>query len=155
MPKYLSLMAGVHLSTEPDWCTHDCKGPHNFVCRVPPLSPQIRAIQWDVIEWIHGINALYPWDGEQLLREIREVMKPGGKLIIEAPDFDKMLLRPSRPVEWFFGDPGTKDPNNMAKWAYSPSSLGKLLLDCGYSRYEVKSAQTHIPERDFRIEAWK
>lgn len=146
----LSLMAGVH---RPEgWKTLDCIGGVDYLAAIPPLPREVKAIQWDEIELIHGINMLYPWDAERLLREIRDVLVPGGLLVMEQPDFDKMLMRPTRPVEWFFGDPGPQYPAHMCKWAYSPASLGKLVLDCGFSGYEVKPAQHHVPARDFRLE---
>ena len=60
------------------WKTLDAKGSVDYLAIVPPLPEEVRAVKWDEIELIHGINVLYPWEAERLLREIAEVMAPGG-----------------------------------------------------------------------------
>ena len=147
----LILMAGS--TRREGWKTLDCKGSVDYLATVPPLPDAVKAIRWDEIELIHGISQLYPWDAETLLREIRGVMTPGGLLVLEQPNFNALLLRPSRPVEWFFGDPTFKDPSHMVRWAYEPATLSELLSKCGFHNQELLPAQYHVPDRDFRIEA--
>lgn len=143
----LMLMAGS--TRREGWKTLDCKGGVDFLATVPPLPAEVAAVRWGEIEWIHGITQLYPWDAETLLREIREVLTPGGVLVLEQPNFHIA----SSEEHWTYGDPSFKDPLHMVKWGYSPQSLSALLSLCGFSRQELKPAQHHVPARDFRIEA--
>ncbi len=144
----LSIMAGVTGRRE-GWKTLDRKLGADYIALVPPLPREVRCQQWDEIELIHGIGQLYPWDGETLLKEIRVVLKPDGVLILEQPNFHIA----SSEIEWTYGDPGPRDPLHMVKWGYSPQSLSELLSFCGFTRQELKPAQYHVPDRDFRIEA--
>ena len=130
------------------WQTLDCKPGYDFVTILPHIPREVSAIQWDEMEWIHGITSLYPWDGESVLVELRRCLKDGAKFVLEQPDFNKAKER----VEWVFGD---GEPMNRNKWAYTPESLTALLLKCGYSLVEILPAQHHLPTRDFRAEAYR
>jgi hypothetical protein len=105
--------------------------------------------KWEEIELIHGITSFYPWEAETLLREIRQSLAPGGKLVLEQPDFRKCDR-----VEWIFGGPEFQEPLHMNRWAYSPNSLEALLREVGFEHCRQMEAQHHMPNRDFRIEAW-
>lgn len=121
-----------------------------FTAIVPPLPASVKAIAWDEIEWVHGITSLYPWDAESIVREIHGVMRPGGKLTLEQPDFNKAKEH----LEWIFGDAAEfRKPLLMNRWAYTPESLSKLLLSAGFMQIATMAALHHRPERDFRIEA--
>jgi hypothetical protein len=43
----------------------------------------------------------------------------------------------------------------MHKWGYTPASLHELLQESGFLKIQRKPPETHIPARDFRIEALK
>lgn len=129
-------------------CNHTC-GAH-FKGVIPPLPMSVKAVEWDEIEWIHGITSVYPWVAAELLAELRKVIKPGGKLTLEQPDF---LIAAQRP-EWIFGDPQFQNPLHMNHWGYTPLSLSRALSAAGFSRVDMLPAQHHIPERDFRAEAY-
>lgn len=143
----LMLLAGQ--TRREGWKTLDSKGSVDYLATIPPLPDAVKAVKWDEIELIHGINVLYPWEAEALLREIREVLTPDGLLILEQPNFTIA----SAEVEWTYGDPRFKDPSHMVKWGYTPQSLSMSLSACGFTRQDLKAAQHHIPARDFRIEA--
>jgi len=121
----------------------------DFVAMIPPLPDGVKAIQWDEIEWIHGVTSLYPWDAEQVLRELLDVLRPEGKLVLEQPDY--MKARDN--VAHVFGDPDPQNPLIMNRWAYTPETLTALLQEVGFTRVEVLPARHHFPARDFRIEA--
>lgn len=142
-------MIGAGSNRRDGWKTLDAKGG-DYTARIPPLPPAVCDTKWDEVEWIHGITSLYPWDGEQALTEILQVMAPCGRLTLEQPDYRKALLR----IEYVFGDPTLGDSWHMNRWAYTPTSLMGLLLRIGFKRVEILDARYHMPERDFRIEAY-
>ena len=134
------------------WKTLDAKGSVDYLAIVPPLPEEVRAVKWDEIELIHGINVLYPWEAERLLREIAEVMAPGGVLALEQPDLI-LTLQQGRGLESIYGDPTLEDPSHMCKWGYTPTSLVSLLHRCGFGTCSLRGALHHVRERDFRVEA--
>jgi hypothetical protein len=156
--KRLMLCAGM--GRRAGWQTLD-SNPNNspdFLTVLPPLPIQVRAIQWDEIELIHGITSFYPWDAKALLIEIRDVLAPGGKLVLEQPNLDVVIERLAAregAVYWLFGDPTFSNPAHMNKWAYSPVSLQIRLESVGFSKVELLPAQHHNPDRDFRMEAYR
>lgn len=135
------------------WQTLDCKPGHDFVAMIPPLPDAVKAIQWDEIEWVHGITSFYPWDGEAILRECHSVLNVGGKIVLELPDASK--CNPAEHPEWLFGDPSLKESEHMNRWAYTPFSIRGLLEKVGFTRIEMLPAQHHLPTRDFRAEAYR
>lgn len=148
-PNRLMLCAGdVRRS---GWRTLDAdpKKGGDFLALIPPLPADVKAIAWDEIEWIHGIAALYPWEAEEFLIEIREAMVPGGTLTIETPDFSKM----SRSIDWMFGDKQFRSPLMMNKWSYTPDSLADALRKAGFREIRILEAGFHRIDRDFRVEA--
>jgi hypothetical protein len=128
---------GYPASTSPD-----------FVACIPPLPDSVRAFQWQDIEWIHGITSLYPWQAAEVLKEIREILAPGGAFVLEQPDISKCYGN----MRWIFGDPSPKDSLYMNHWGYTPESLSAILMEAGFNHIEVLEAKHHFPERDFRIQ---
>jgi len=147
------LILGAGPQRREGWLTLDAnpKLEPDIVAILPPLPPEVKAIHWDEIKWVHGITSLYPWDAEALLLELHDVLHPEGKLVLEQPDFAKARYR----IEWLFGDPSPRNPLHMNKWAYTAESLSELLRSVGFSRIQVLPAEHHRPERDFRIEAYR
>ena len=141
----------------PGWRTLDARLQHapDFCAILPPLPDAVKVELWDEIEWIHGVTSLYPWEAEQVLREIREVLAPDGKLILEQPDARKaaqLAINAGNP-RWLFGDPTLREPLIMNRWAYTPESLIDVLKEAGFGRIAILPAQHHVPARDFRVEA--
>lgn len=148
MENRLILCAGI--VRRAGWLTLDIKGG-DFTATIPPLPSEVKAVLWDEIEWVHGVGSFLPWVAESILKEIREVLGTGGKLVLEQPNFDIAKNR----VEWVFGDPSHKDSLIMNRWAYTPGTLGDLLEKVGYHSIRLLPAQYHVPDRDFRMEAYK
>jgi len=145
------LMLGSGIIRRDGWKTLDAnpRCAPDFLATIPPLPAEVKAIEWDEIEWIHGITSLYPWDAENILREIHSILHPRGRLILEQPDFNHAQAR----AEWLFGDPAHREPFLMNRWTYTPQSLTDLLVKTGYAKNYILGAQHHVPARDFRIEA--
>ena len=149
MRNRLLLCAGI--VRRAGWKTLDVVAGADYTAKIPPLPGVVHEVAWDEIELIHGVTSFYPWEAVELLKEIRYVLRDGGKLVLEQPDFDKAKVK----VEWLFGDPGPKNPWHMNKWAYTPGILVEVLRDAGFSEIELHRAVYHVPERDFRVEAYK
>lgn len=131
------------------WKTLDASRVYgaDYIAAIPPLPEEVKAVQWEEIEWVHGITSLYPWQAREVLSEIKSILAPEGRLVLEQPD-----IRLCSTPQWIFGDPSSTDPLHMNHWGYTPISLTWLLYATGFSRVSVLPAQHHFPERDFRIE---
>lgn len=153
------LLLGSGPAKREGWYTLDANEAHqpNFRAAIPPIPEAVKAIQWDVIEWIHGVGSLYPWDAKEALAELRECLAPGGTLVLEQPDLSKVAAHLSTDLSlvWcLHGDPALQDPLHMNRWTYTQQELCKLLRSCGYSLTVVKPPQYHgAAWRDFRVEA--
>lgn len=147
----LMLCSGIH--KREGWLTLDADPANHadFCETIPPIPQCLAAREWDEIEWVHGISSLYPWDGLEVLKGLRKIIKPDGVLILEQPDFNKLIQ--GERVNWFFGDPGPRNPLIMNRWAYTSFTLGAMLQESGFTRCQPMEAQHHVPSRDFRIEA--
>lgn len=141
------------------WVTLDSNPDHkpNLLASIPPLPVSVTCEKWDEVELVHGITSFYPWQAYDLLCEIRDVLTPKGKVILEQPDLNYVadaIASGTGSVEWLFGDPKFLNPQHMNKWAYSPDSLCKLLESVGFAHVARLQALYHNPIRDFRMEAW-
>lgn len=112
---------------------------------------------------IHVLEHFYTWEAEDVLREWIRVLKPGGKLIIEVPDLDKVVYHilnetqiPNFTIWALYGDPSEQDPLMVHKWCYNMKSLGKLMKNVGLKNIEREAAQFHMKEsRDLRMVGYK
>lgn len=152
-PKLNCLIIGAGATRREGWKTLDANPARepDFLGTIPPLPAEVKEALWDEVEWIHGVTSLYPWEARDVLQELHRAMAPGGKLIMEQPNFD--ICCGFRKVASFFGDPTTENPLHMNRWSYNPESLTALLVECGFGPIELFPAQHHSPNRDFRIEA--
>lgn len=120
----------------------------------------------DEVMAIHVIEHFYYWEAEPLLREWLRVLKPGGKLILECPNLisacTEFLKSPDtaalpdingKQTMWvFYGDPIWQDPLMCHRWAYTPASLGRLLMQTGFVNVRQEPAQFKMKEpRDMRV----
>lgn len=156
------LILGKGIFRRDGWKTLDAdpKMEPDIVATIPPLPSAVKATKWDDIEWIHGISSLYPWDAKQILADLYGVMRPGGRLTLEQPNFQKILERAhvapvSEVIAWAFGNAEEyRNPLLMNRWGYTPETLAAALHQAGFRKIDVLPAIHHKPERDFRIEAF-
>lgn len=120
----------------------------------------------DTICAIHLLEHLHEWDAKKALREWLRILKPGGKLILELPCMDKILMYIARTVEnnesvveqmvwWsFWGNPrgGMKMHHN---YGYTISMLKKYVLRAGFATVKFMEPRYHVKKRDMRLEALK
>ena len=121
----------------------------------------------DAVAAIHVLEHFHAWEAEDVLREWRRILKPGGRLIIEVPSLDKVMayvcgcLSRGIPVHNFmlmhalYGNPEGKSPEMSHKWNYTEGMLGKLLESVGMREITFKTPNYHFPFRDMRVECLK
>lgn len=118
------------------------------------------------VRMIHSFGYLRPWEADEVLVAIFNVLKPGGQLIMELPDLDKIVSglytgSQSR-GELVRAIYGYGHDDIAGRVAYPPYCLGwggnelvHLLGKIGFVNITIKSPQTHGQRewRDTRIEA--
>jgi predicted SAM-dependent methyltransferase len=95
-----------------------------------------------------------------LIAEWFRVLKPSGKLIIEAPDFNKGYLKlitgrnfkKKNTQRFLFG---VDLPGNTHKIGLTPKFLKKLLISAGYVNLNFVKPQSFKDQKSFRIQAQK
>ena len=138
----------------------------------PDVVADLRSLQFeqdyvDEILSVHVIEHFYPWEAENLLTHWKEILKPGGSIILECPNIltaAKMLLeepeRAARAVGkdgqmamWpLYGDPAWQDPLMCHRWGYTPTTLKDLLEKCGFKNVRQERAIFKCQDpRDMRI----
>lgn len=116
----------------------------------------------DEIHGYHIIEHFLPWEAPAVLADWFRVLKPGGLLVLECPCLDKIVRHiahhaiegklPPPPIMWgLYGDPRYKNEYMLHRWCYSVGELAGILQSVGFEEIEDSKAQTHVPERDFRI----
>ncbi len=125
------------------------------------------------VERIEGymvLEHLTPFDAKAFIKKAHKMLEPGGTLILEVPDLEKVcrLILAFRDdgeylntgafgVRGFFGEPTDHmTKGDYHKWGYTPGTLGQLLQEAGFSRWRVSDGVSHLyPLRDMRVEAVK
>lgn len=118
---------------------------------------------------IHLWEHLYRWECDDVIDEWRRLLEPRGKLTLEMPDlmkFCKNIIQgrndghhPDQLGMWaMYGDPRTKDPLMVHKWAWTYKTLRKFLMEHKFAEVREEETQWHPVgrgTRDFRIVAIK
>jgi len=114
---------------------------------------------------IHLWEHFYRWECEEVIREWRRLLRPGGNLILELPDLEKCCRNilegyegkhPGQLGMWgLYGDPRTQDPYMCHRWGWTPTSIKAFLKHHGFVRIHEAPTQYHPTgreRRDMRIE---
>jgi len=105
------------------------------------------------IHAIHLIEHLNRWEVPAILRRWRTNLAPGGLLVLECPDLEKVLtLDRGDMLRGLFGDYRYKSELMSHRWCYSAQELKGLCEEAGFTA-TVKPPLFHKPKRDMRIEA--
>ena len=73
------------------WITLDARPEVNahYTAEIPPIPRAVKDLgKFDLVQGIHFWEHLYHWQACELAVEILEILKPGGKLILELPNLD-------------------------------------------------------------------
>jgi SAM-dependent methyltransferase len=122
----------------------------------------------DAIEGYMVIEHLNPDDALAFVRNAHRMLRPGGVLILECPDLEKVsrltlvfagdpqyLRKGAFGLRGFFGEPTDHMvTGDYHKWGYTPALSLKLLRDGGFTECRVGDGYSHCyPLRDLRMEA--
>lgn len=151
----------------------NCDLPNNWSGITPDVECDVLALPFpdshaDEVLAVHVLEHLYLWQAEAAIREWVRVLKPGGKLALELPCFEKIMRLANDPavrddppsfarlVKWgLYGDPNYKSVEMTHKWCYSKPMLRQLLKDAGLSDVRIVEPVYHIAIRDMRAEGTK
>ena len=118
--------------------------PGNWSNIKPDLECDVRKLELpddhaDTAYAIHILEHFYRWETEDVLKEWKRVLKPGGKLVVELPCLDRILtyfkkcMEEKKPVNeqmtmWaLYGDPGYNDPAMVHRWCFSAYELKRKI----------------------------
>ena len=140
----------------------------------PDVACDLKSLPFDAdsadeILSVHVIEHFWRWEVRDVLKEWIRVLKPGGKLILECPNFqsacEEFLKNPDhlgdfkdgqRTMWVFYGDPQWKDPLMVHRWGYTPNTLATLMSECGLENLVREPAQFKLKEpRDMRVAGFK
>ncbi len=124
----------------------------------------------DLIVGMMVIEHLSPSDARAFVAKAYRMLRPGGRLILEMPDLEKVcrltlvfaddpeqLEKGPLGLRGFFGEPKPgMTMGDLHKWGYTQSTAGKLLREAGFTRFSLGDGTSHcFPLRDMRVEAIK
>jgi predicted SAM-dependent methyltransferase len=150
----------------PGWISIDLDPAADIQADLHDLS-MIESDSADAVAAIHVLEHFYVWEAEDLIREWKRILKPGGKMIIEVPCLDKIFayigacLKNNWQLNMFmtmhamYGDPNHKNPLMTHKWGYTIAQLRDLLIGAGMRDVTKCDARYHFRFRDMRFEAVK
>lgn len=116
---------------------------------------------------LHIFEHFYRWECDEVIKEWKRLLMPGGRLILELPNMIKCCeniisgrhnagKHPDQLGMWgCWGDPRDRDPFMNHKWGWSPESLSQFLSDYGFTKIREVPTQWHPAgrmHRDMRIE---
>jgi len=180
---------------DPDWCLKGPKlnlgsglmilGSHINFDTVMITRPNGKT---DVLGWIenvvpifgenvfeeilcaHVIEHFYPQDAMNVLKDCLKILRPGGKLIVEAGCIQGQIEMYVAKHPWFINNGGIKqfimsifgqDKHAWKElgwhhWGYTGDTMAEVMESCGYKIVHKGIGRTHgMGKRDFRVEGIK
>lgn len=120
------------------------------------------------VQAIHLWEHLYRWECDEVIAEWRRLLRVGGKLTLEMPDLMKFCRNVLNGLEgrhegqmtmWaMYGDPRTRDPYMVHKWAWTYATIRPFLKANGFDHIAEEETKWHPigrGVRDFRVTARK
>lgn len=118
----------------------------------------------DEIFTSHTIDHFTRWQAIDMLKDWHRMVKPKGRLVIEAADFNRCLLwlfHPSRKKReaartQFYGNQWDGIEFETHRYLWSARELSEVLRNIGFRQVSYShAALTHYPGRDMRMTALK
>lgn len=118
----------------------------------------------DEIFTSHTFEHFPRWEAVDMLHDWHRMLKPGGILLIEMPDFVRCvfwLFHPSREKRrvarlQFYGNQTDRLEYETHRYVWSAGEITKTCKAVGFSRVHVThKTETHYPWRDMRVLAYK
>lgn len=169
---HMKLNIGCGARVLPGWVNCDIER-HPDAPRTPEILCNAKEIPLadgvaDTVMAIHVFEHFVRWEADDVLKEWKRVLKPGGLLILELPNLVKCCQnylsgrsgrKPDQLSRWgIYGDATLKNPYMLHPWGYSPEELIEMLREHGFRNAVEKETQFHPAgrkHRDMRIEAVK
>jgi predicted SAM-dependent methyltransferase len=118
----------------------------------------------DEIFTSHTIDHFTRWEGLDMIKDWLRMLKPGGRIVMEAADFRRCILwlfHPSKRKRYlartqFYGNQWDRIEYETHRYLWSSNELRNELLKLGFSKVTVSHrTETHHPGRDMRVVAIK
>jgi hypothetical protein len=125
----------------------------------------------DEIHAYHLVEHITPSDLQPMLKDWYEMLKPGGRIVVEMPDFIKCAknilqfettedrtLWFDYGLKGFYGEYDSNSKtfhNDLHKWLYTFKTFKPELEKAGFTKIEEQTPVTHQKVRDFRIVGYK
>jgi SAM-dependent methyltransferase len=118
----------------------------------------------DEIFTSHTIDHFTRWRGLEMFADWLRMLKPGGRVVIEAADFRRCVLwlfHPSKEKRrlartQFYGNQWDRIDYETHRYLWSSTELRHELLRLGFGSVTVShQTETHVPGRDMRVTAVK
>lgn len=118
----------------------------------------------DEIFATHVVEHFTRWAAIDLMREWHRVLKPGGKVIVEMPDFVRCVLWLMHPLKrkremgknQFYGNQWNKIEYETHRYLWSAREFAKVLREIGFTKVTYHHRPwTHQRGRDMHVEAVK
>jgi ubiquinone/menaquinone biosynthesis C-methylase UbiE len=118
----------------------------------------------DEIFTSHTIDHFTRWRGLEMFADWLRMLKPGGRVVIEAADFRRCVLwlfHPSKENRrlartQFYGNQWDRIDYETHRYLWSSTELRHEMLKLGFKAVTISHrTETHVPGRDMRITAIK
>jgi predicted SAM-dependent methyltransferase len=118
----------------------------------------------DEIFTSHVFEHFTRWQAEEMLIDWFRIIKPGGRLVIETPDFWRCVLwlfHPSREKRslgrtQFYGNQWDRLDYETHRYLWSKKEMLSACKHAGFGHVVITHrTETHYPGRDMRVEAIK
>ncbi len=118
----------------------------------------------DEIFTSHTFEHFPRWEGVDMLIDWYRMLKPGGKLVIETPDFWRCVLWLFHPSQekrrlgrtQFYGNQWDRLDFETHRYVWAANEILEVCELVGFSNFFVTHrTETHYPGRDMRVEAYK